>query len=280
MAASFTQRPTGTDIAKHAWNSTLSAMRAMPALFLAAFFVAILLSLALTFTRLDRLAHLGIFSAPRDLALAIASILAWSALTAPVAVAMHRFVLLNQTTNSVLSFTPRHTRLFFIWAAALQLMYGAVRGIGGLLSWHQFSLMRIVAIIAVLVVSVHLAMIFPAVAIEDGSDDWQTRIARSWRQMQGNSWLFIRAAIIAFLPMIVLWVIVAIVMVMFGAMARGMFGPLQSFPPLPRLWVSATLAAITVLSIALAAALASWTYSWTRGDSQAQSAQTATSTVT
>lgn len=280
MIASFTQRPTGTEIAKHAWNSTLSAMRTMPALFLAAFFVAIILSLALTFMPLDRLANPENFAAPRDLALAIVSILAWSALTAPVAVAMHRFVLLNQATGDVLSYAPRHTRLFFLWAAMLQLMFGVVRGIGGLLSWHQFSLMRIVAAIVVVVVSVHLAMIFPAVAIEDGTGDWRARIARSWRQMQGNSWLFIRAGIVAFLPVIVLWVIVAIVMGLFGAMARGIIGPAQSFPLLPRLWVSATLAVITVLSIALAAALASWTYAWIRSGGQAQSAQTATSTVT
>src|ERR1700761_8600973 len=116
MVASFTQRPTGTDIAKHAWNSTLSAMRAMPALFLAAFFVAILLSFALIFARPDRGADFAHLPTPRMLGITIAYILAWSALAAPIAVAIHRYVLLDQVTDSVLSFAPRHTKLFFLWA--------------------------------------------------------------------------------------------------------------------------------------------------------------------
>jgi hypothetical protein len=280
MVASFPQRPTGTEIGKRAWNSTLSGIRAMPALFLAAFFVAILLSLALTYMRLDRLANFGLLAAPRDLVIAVASILAWSALTAPVAVAIHRFVLLDQTTDSILSYAPRHTKLFFVWAAALQLVFDAVQGVGRLLSWHQFSLMRIVAFIIVAVVSVHLAMIFPAVAIEDGEDDWRTRMAKSWNQMQGNAWLFIRAGIVTFLPVFIVWVVVFIVMSLFGMMARGIVGPVANFSMMSRLWLSAAIAVVTVLSIALGAALASWTYTWTRMNGQAQSAQTATSTVT
>jgi hypothetical protein len=280
MVASLPHRPTGTEIAKHAWSSTLSGMRAMPGLFLAAFFVAILLSLALTYMRLDRLANFGLLAAPRDLVIAVASILAWSALTAPVAVAMHRFVLLDQTTDSILSYTPRHTKLFFVWAAALRLAFDAVQGIGRLSSWHQFGLMRIIALIVVAVVSVHLAMIFPAVAIEDGTGDWRVRITKSWHQMQGNAWLFIRAGIVAFLPVFIVWVVVFIVMSLFGMMARGIVGPVAHFSMMSRLWVSAALAVVTVLSIALGAALASWTYAWTRMNGQAQSAQTATSTVT
>jgi hypothetical protein len=278
MIASFTQRPSGTEIAKRAWDSTLAGMRAMPALFLAAFFVAILLALALIYLRPDHLTQSGYLPSPLDLAIAVANILAWSALTAPVAVAMHRFVLLGQTTTDVLSFAPRHTKLFFLWAVALQLVFDTVQGASGLLFSHYFIFLRVLAVIAVLMASVHLAMIFPAVAIEDGDDDWQARLAKSWRQMEGNFWLFIRAAIVTFLPMIVLWVIVIIVMALFGMMARGIID--ESFPVLPRLWLSATLAVLAVLSIALGAALASWTYAWARASGQAQSAQTATSTVT
>jgi hypothetical protein len=280
MVASFTQRPTGTEIAKHAWNSTVSGIRAMPALFLAAFFVAIILSLALTFMRPDRLAGFGHFPTLRAVAIATASILAWSALTAPVAVAMHRFVLLGQTTSSVLSFAPRHTKLFFLWAAALQLVYDTAQGISGLLYPHYFAVFRLVAIVAVVIVSVHLAMIFPAVAIEDGTDDWQARINRSWRQMQGNSWLFIRAGIVTFLPVIIFWLVVIIAMLFFGFIARGIMGTAEPFSLLPRLWFSAVLAVVAIFSIALGAAVASWTYAWTRSNGQAQSAQTATSTVT
>ena len=61
MVASFTQRPSGREIAKHAWDSTVSGVRAMPALFLAAFFVGIILSLALTYSSLRRLTVLGHF---------------------------------------------------------------------------------------------------------------------------------------------------------------------------------------------------------------------------
>ena len=278
VVASFTQRPSGTEIAKRAWDSVLAGMRAMPTLFFAAFFVAILLALALIYLQLGHPTRAGQFPSLRDIAIAVVNILTWSALTAPVAVAMHRFVLLDQTTNEVLSFAPRHTRLFFLWAIALQLVFDTAQGATGLLYSHYLVAIRFIAFIAIAMVSVHLAMVFPAVAIEDGRDDWQARISKSWSQMEGSSWLFIRAGIIAFLPVIVLWVIVIIVMTLFGLMARGITG--ESFPLLPRLWLSATLAVIAVLSIALGAALASWTYVWTRTNGQAQSAQTATSTVT
>jgi hypothetical protein len=149
---------------------------------------------------------------------------------------------------------------------ALQLAYDAVQGIGGFLTVHPWGLTRIIATIIVVGVSVHLAMIFPAVAIEAGADDWQSRIAQSWRQMQGNAWLLIRAGIVAFLPVIILWVIVAIWMVLLGVIARGVVGPIASLGLFPRLWLNAALAVITVLSIALGAALASWTYAWIRSD--------------
>lgn len=280
MITSFTQRPTGTEIAKRAWNSTISGIRAMPALFLAAFFVAILLSLALLFARPDRAAGFDHFPTLRMLGVTIVSILVWSALAAPVAVAIHRYVLLDQVTGSVLSFAPRHTKLFFLWAIALRLAYSAAQDATGLLYSHYFAVFRFVAIIAVAIVSVHMAMIFPAVAIEDGADDWRVRITRSWRQMQGSCWLLIRAGIVAFLPVIVVWAGMTIVMVLFGFMARSVIGSADTFSVLPRLWLSAVIAMLAVLSIALGAALASWTYAWTRNNDQAQSAQTATSTVT
>jgi hypothetical protein len=130
----------------------------------------------------------------------------------------------------------------------------------------------------VMVLSTNMAMIFPAIATETPSRNLEARIAESWRQMRGNFWLFVRASIVTFLPALILWVVIAIVMMIFALMVRGVIG--HGLPLFPRLVLSGAIGVTVVLSIALAAALASWTYVWVRSDDQAQSAQTATSTVT
>ena len=52
------------------------------------------------------------------LGLRTAASLVWALLAAPVAVAMHRFILLDQVTRGPVSWLPRYTLAFAAWLAA------------------------------------------------------------------------------------------------------------------------------------------------------------------
>ena len=58
--------------------------------------------------------------------------------------------------------------------------------------------------LVVAIVSVYLALVFPDVAIGEPSASWIARVKASVARLRGNFWLLVRAAILAFLPLIVL----------------------------------------------------------------------------
>ena len=101
---SFEGPVTAREIAKRAWLSLRAAFRALPLLFLvtlalgAAFGVAVLgaapVKTALTSLKFEDFSpeKLGTY-----LGAYILAVLFWSALVAPLAVGIHRFILLNQT---------------------------------------------------------------------------------------------------------------------------------------------------------------------------------------
>lgn len=264
MVASFTQKPSGTEIAKRAWNSTFSAIRVMPMLFLSAALGAVFAAVIL--------AGLAYAAQPLAFFIVLGNVLAWSALGAPVAVAVHRFILLDESTPGLLSYAPHHTRAFFLWLFALQVAAEILNAIG-----TAQILLRLVTLVVIVIASVNLAMIFPAIATDVPCDHWQARLRQSWDRMQGHFWLFFRASIITFLPFLGVWVLIVAVAAIMGAIMRATgFSPLAG---LIGLWVAVAIGVMMIFFVALGAAVASWMYLWT-GDPQAQSEQTATSTVT
>jgi hypothetical protein len=105
MTASFETRPSGTAIARRAWRSSVEAFGQMKPLFLSATVISLALGYA-TFHvpffqshifKSDTLLTPDIFATYT--AIDLVSILAWTAVDAPVAVAMHRFILMGQTTS-------------------------------------------------------------------------------------------------------------------------------------------------------------------------------------
>ena len=200
-----------------------------------------------------------------------------AAIGAPLAVAMHRLILKNEVTSGFIAFRHSYHWLFFLWLVALEIVSSVL--VSGTLLTKSSVLMLVVAI-GLFVLAVKSAMIFPAIAIEAPISGWLERLRISWRQMQGNFWLFVRAGFLAALPILFLLLLIigAEVLIL---LALEPLGPI-AMVPIGAVAIIAMIGVIQPLGIMLAAAVASWLYLWmqNRPADQAQSAQTATSTVT
>jgi hypothetical protein len=268
MTAGFDQRPTGTQIAKHSWTSLGEALGAMPSLFISAIAIAVVLALV-TFVEPHSFRAVLVPGARADigtvvvhLAVTLAITVVWAAAAAPVAVATHRFILLDRTTSGIISWSPAYTRSFFLWTVALRLVTTGIISIIVLaLPSVMAGLLLAVAEIALLVILIHVAMIFPAVATEVPSEGWQARIAKSWNEMRGNSWLLVRAAIIAFLPLVLGFILLEVIF--FRQLGAGLGNAAEPFNSV-RLIVALVIGFLEMPGVALGAALASWMYAWIR----------------
>ena len=93
------------------------------------------------------------------------------------------------------------------------------------------------------VVSAYLALVFPDVAVGEPSTSWTARVKTSVARLRGNFWLLVRAAILAFLPLIVLhdhhW---HLPRTMFRAGARLQGGTCSVPPP----WCRTLISGLTV----------------------------------
>lgn len=195
-----------------------------------------------------------------------------AAIGAPLAVAVHRLIIKGDVTTGIISLNRPYQWLFFVWLCAFSLVQFVIVGLG--LASRLFA-----AIFAIcwFIFFIKSALVFPAIAIEASSGTWRERLDTSWKQMDGKFWLLVRALLISFLPLVFAVVVVsvaaALVGVIFalgGGIAMGML--------VMRMLITAV---IQPAGVMLAAGVASWLYLWVRDNpDQAQSAQTATSTVT
>jgi len=260
------------EIAKRAWGSSRAAFGALPLLFTAslilgaAFGVAALgiapIKSALTVPKFEdfKLATLSAY-----LGAQIAAVLFWSALIAPLAVGIHRFILLNQTRLA-----PAEVWKFFSWLAALLLSVMAARDFCLLMASVSFVryLSEALVTIGAVILAVQIALIFPAIAIGVPAASAEKRLDSGFRMADGNFWLLMRTLLLTQLPLIILRV----------ALARIAAGPTPAAPlpgqdPLPpppvtvlRLIASGALGATSIAAIALLAATLSWLYAAKRKD--------------
>lgn len=270
MESSISARPSGWQIASRAWRSVFQAMTRMPVLFGSAFVLFLLLqvfALALiNHAIMQRLPAWTFFAG------VLVQNIVSSLLTAPLAVAVHRWVLLEDIQRGGLSWKPPYTRLFFLWALSLHLVYVimSLPTIGftaemvrsGVVGTRPAPgiLLNLLPVLAVMIVSIYLALVFPDVAIGEPSTSWMARAKASFARVRGNFWLLVRAAILAFLPLIVIQIIMAF------ATARVSGRILATMDLLsPASAVRILIGGVTaVLGIGLAAATVSWLYSWAR----------------
>lgn len=182
--------------------------------------------------------------------------------------------LAREVTPGIISLNRPYQWLFFAWLLAF--------------SFVQFALVevRLISGLAALIFAVgwfiffvKSALVFPAIAIEAPFDTWRERLDVSWRQMNGNFWLSFRALLVSFLPLIIAALLTVVAGILVGIiLAVGGAGTVAGMLAM-RIIITAV---IQPAGVMLVAGVASWLYLWVidNPDDQAQSAQTATSTVT
>jgi hypothetical protein len=196
-----------------------------------------------------------------------------AAIGAPLAVAVHRLILKGEVTPGIISLNRPYHWAFFAWLLAFSLVQIALTGVV-----LASKVLALVFAVGWFIFFVKSAMIFPAIAIEAAPTNWRERLKTSWKQMDGKFWLLLRALLVSFLPLIIAVVLAGIAGILLGiilavgaGMAVGIFAM--------RIIITAVAQPVGVM---LAAGVASWLYLWVIDSpaGQAQSAQTATSTVT
>jgi hypothetical protein len=264
--ASFERPIRAREIAKRAWCSLHAAFRARPVLFIvtlvlgAAFGVAVLgiapVKSALTVLKFEdfRLATVSAYLGAHILA-----VLFWSALVAPLAVAIHRLILLNETRLAL----PQ-VRNFFFWMAGLLLAVVAARAFCLLMASVSFvrSLSEFLVTIGALIVAVQIALIFPAIAIGVPAGSVEKRLDSGFRMAEGNFWLLMRTILLTQLPLVILRIALARIAI---GPRPGVLLPGQVPPPPPPMtvlrWIAAGMGgAVSIVAIALLAATLSWLY--------------------
>jgi hypothetical protein len=244
MAAS--ENPPIIDSAVQGWRYAFAALSRMPGVL----GVGILVTLALNVATLPLMP-----SGPKEdtnLVLQLAGLLiglVQGFLLTPVAIAVHRFVLLGEVAPRY-ALTPSEQRFmrFFIFTVVYQLLVGvpgslmsmtgkAATGLGSVLAFIFFILF-IVALIA----SIRMLILFPAIAVDARGADWRNAMADT----KGHSWRVFFISLATSLPMLAL--VVPLYFMLGGTDGPGFAGGLV---------LSAVQAVVGVLALAAYAAVAS-----------------------
>jgi hypothetical protein len=198
--------PGAIPLGNAAQESVFEALGAMPELFFAAVFLRVILSifngfLAGMWTPSGTVwLREALQQSPHyvPIGLSLVSGLVRTIITACVAVAVHRFILLRRRASGLDPLAHRYTWTFAFWAIGLSLFHLVVR-----LPFP--TLLRVLLIVALSVIGVRLSLIFPAVAIEAQSRNGLDRLRESWNRTRGKVILLFFAYIIAIVPFVVLF---------------------------------------------------------------------------
>ena len=252
-----TERPSASNLVEKSIDSAIRAWGTMKPLLLSAALACIAVGAAgYEARRLLGLAQAETTSVAA-LFVDLAQKLAYAAIAAPVAVAIHRMILMGETTRGFICLRPSYTRMFFLWAGALTLIGRAAYDAGSLGAgmWPARG-----AALAVSLLSLRLVLVFPAIAIASPADGWRNRLTTSWRQTERNFWLLLRALLLNVLPLIAFalpfWIIGYVPVYFLGASLPAA----ERTTLVPIIFVSA----IQPVAVMLGAGIASWLYAWVR----------------
>jgi hypothetical protein len=121
-----------------------------------------------------------------------------------VAVAVHRFILLQEVTNGLSPLLHRYSWAFVAWLIGVALTSAAF---DAPMPW----MVRVLAIIPLMIVDIRLWLLFPAVALGAVNNGAIGQLRASWRRTRGRVLSLLYASIVTFLPlfgiMIVLWLV-------------------------------------------------------------------------
>jgi hypothetical protein len=263
-----TERPSGTRTAIRAWQSLFAGLGTLWPVFLGCAVLSIAWGFAATalgnhlpvspiaFVTAEPPSTNGIWPL---LGFDLLSLIVQSLITAPVAVAMHRFILLGETRARLAAHRDVIVR-FAIWLVALRLPFLFPQFARLLAGPERFGAYLVVLGLAVLLLC--LTLLFPAVAVEDPSTGAAGRLETALDRTAGNFWLLVRAIFIAFLPFILLWAVFGFVLI--RRISAGVGGSKPALNAIvhanPVLMVAG--GCITPLFVGLGAAVASWIYSY------------------
>jgi len=265
------ERPTARQIAARAWQSLFSAMRQMAPFFVTAFLLLVAVSFGTS-----RLSHLLPFT-PTDYARHLVKpgpvplggmllLLVFTTLTtilsavilAPVAVVMHRLILLGEVRRGLYAVTATSLR-FAAWVALfrvalqlfqmMQLLRPGMNFVVGLVNIGYWVLV------------LWTLLLFPAVAVEEPVSSAANRLDTALERTKGNFWLTFRAMLLTLAPPVLVMSLVFVVPMFKGGFdpARDPSADVARFGSWPfLLWGGAS----GVLLVALGAAAASWLYSY------------------
>jgi hypothetical protein len=202
-------------IAGNAWRSVARALVSMPLIFASS--LLLLEGIECTFATLAPEAiaaptsrsQIAVFVAV-TLSLLLAKESVEAFVLAPIAVAVHRYILLGDTTRGIVSLRTPHTQLFAAWLIALQIASYLFVLPAYLISNSPALLILVVLglIIPSVIVGVRLSLVFPAIAIDAPLHGVASRAAASWRQTRRRFWLIVGSGILAALPLVLIQLVV------------------------------------------------------------------------
>lgn len=262
------ERPTGRQVAGRAWRNCFSAMRRMAPLFLCCILLLTAVSFFMGGQSHPSPAQEAWIRHPQGLppsmnswktyALLGFSLVLNSILLAPVAVAVHRFILLGETCKG-LFFLNRITLRF---SALMALFYFIDIGVTAL----RLKSSPIAAFFVPLIYWSFIAwtlMLFPSIAVEEQSTSFAKRLDTAIGRVKGNFWLIVRAGLLTALPPFLILLLVVFTYSFSDpkgqASANALILGMSSLPGL------LALSALSAVSIALGAAVASSIYGYASG---------------
>ena len=265
------ERPTARQIMARAWQSLLSAMHQMAPFFLTAFlllvglsFVTSRLSHLLPFTPIDYARHL-VKPGPIPLS-GMLLLLAFTTLStilsaiilAPIAVVMHRFILLGEVRTGLYTITALSLR-FAAWVALFRVTLQLFQ----MLQLLRPGMHLVVSLINIgyWVLVLWTLLLFPSIAVDEPSSSTGKRLDTALERAKGSFWLTLRAMFLTLVPLI----LVMSLFVMVPMFQNGFDGARDPAADVARFstWPYLIWGGVSgVLLVALGAAAASWLYSY------------------
>jgi hypothetical protein len=192
----------------------------------------------------------------------LVGLVAWAVVLAPVAVAVHRLVLLEEVTPGLGAFFSPRIRRFAVWTFWLQVLIAV--------AWlpvevSGYFLVRVAAAWGALFLLARTLLVFPMVAIDVPADFGMERVDKSWEMTRGRFWMIFGGLIVSIAPVIVIEYVPGLVASMLWSTAFIAEGVNAKASPLEELLVQIgpVIGDFTEpFKIALAAAVASWVYRW------------------
>lgn len=199
---------------------------------------------------------------PQGTLLELIKALMQSAIAVPLAVATHRLILKGETTPGIIGLRKSFHWIFLAWLCGL----GIVPLLLMDLSLSAGSeLLALALAIAALIVGINSVLLFPAVAIEAPSASWLDRFQAGWRQMRGHVWLFLRAILLAIIPLFIALLLLAGGVGIMALVLAELSVPEQALEP----FMAAIFGALQPAGILIGAAVASWLYLYVQEKSAA-----------